>query len=287
MFGYVKIHKDELKCKDFEIFRSYYCGLCRALGKNCSQLSRLGLSYDMTFLAILLSATKKGCEEWAMKPCLAHPLHKKRSVANSPILDYAAHMSVLLAYLKLCDDFSDERSIKAFFGKIFYYRTFRKSKKKYPQMYKSLQTEMQNLRSLEKENCESVDRAADCFANILAKLFTPDFITCDKDHLFAIGYNIGRWIYITDAYEDMEKDFKNHSYNPFLIDVNSQDELSLKKEEWRSLLTHTQTHTLAAAAEEYEALKVYKNDEILKNILYLGLRIKQDQIFNNNEKGND
>lgn len=287
MFGYVKIYKDELKCKDFEIFRSYYCGLCRALGKNCSQISRLGLSYDMTFLAIVLSGVDSSPDEWSLKPCLAHPLHKKRSVINSPVLDYVAHMSVLLTYLKLCDDFSDEKSIKALFGKVFFYSAFLKSRKKYPEKYKCLKQHLKNLQELEKENCSSVDRVADCFARMLHCLFTPDFIKHDRENLGNLGYYIGRWIYITDAFSDMEKDFKNNSYNPFLHDVKTEDELLKRIEEERSILDITQTHTLAAAASEYEFIKIYKNDDIIKNILYLGLRIQQERIFNSDAKGNE
>lgn len=287
MFGYVKIYKDELKCKDFEIFRSYYCGLCRALGKNCSQISRLGLSYDMTFLAIVLSGVNDTPDEWSLKPCLAHPLHKKRSVINSPVLDYVSHMSVLLTYLKLCDDFSDEKSIKALLGKIFFYPAFSKSRKKYPEKYKCLKQQLKKLQNFEKENCSSADCVADCFARLLRCLFTPDFIEHDKENLGNLGYYIGRWIYITDAFSDMEKDFKNKSYNPFLHDVKTEEELLKKINEERSILDITQTHTLASAASEYEFIKVYKNDEIIKNILYLGLRVQQDRIFKSNMKGNE
>lgn len=284
MFGYVRIYKDELKCKDFELFRSYYCGLCRALGKNCSQSSRLGLSYDLTFLAIVLSALNEDEETFLQKPCIAHPFHKRRSVNQTKVLEYSANMSVILGYLKLCDDFLDDKSIKAFFGKLVYYSAFRKSKKLYKKEYDSLKEQMIRLSRLEKENSPSIDETADCFAKMLEILFTPEFLDCDKRALAWLGYNIGRWIYIIDAYSDMDKDFKKKSYNPFLTEVKSEAGLFLKKEEVKEQLLNTLTFTLENAASAYELLTVYKNDEIIRNVLYLGLKITQEQILN---KGKD
>ena len=279
MFGYVRIYKDELKCKDFELFRSYYCGLCRALGKNCSQSSRLGLSYDLTFLSIVLSSLTKDEEEFIKKPCIVHPFSKRRSVKLTKPLEYSAHMSVILGYLKLCDDFSDDKSIKALIGKILYFRAFRKSKKKYKGEYLKLKEQMKRLSVLEKENCNRIDEVADCFAKMLEILFTPQFLENGKRELAWLGYNIGRWIYIIDAYADMRNDFKTKSYNPFLVDVKSEAELDEKIEDLKNTLDKTLTFTLENAASAYDLLKVYKNDAIIRNILYLGLRYKQEQIL--------
>ena len=287
MFGYVRIYKDELKCKDFELFRSYYCGLCRALGEKCSQSSRLGLSYDLTFLAIVLSALTEDEEEFIKKPCIVHPFSKRRSVKLTKSLEYSAHMSVILGYLKLCDDFSDDKSIKAFFGKIIYFTAFLKSKKLYREEYNALKEQMMRLTSLEKINSSSIDEVADCFGKMLEILFTPEFIDKDKRVLAWLGYNIGRWIYIIDAYNDMKKDFKSGSYNPFLTDVKTEEELLKKEEILREQLSSTLTFTLENAASSYELLTVYKNDDIIRNILYLGLKIQQEQILNNGKEKKD
>jgi hypothetical protein len=31
MFGYVRPYRDELKVKDYELYRAVYCGLCHSL----------------------------------------------------------------------------------------------------------------------------------------------------------------------------------------------------------------------------------------------------------------
>ena len=56
MFGYIVPEKPEMKIKEYELFRAYYCGVCRSIGKHHGQLRRLTLSYDTAFLAVLLSA---------------------------------------------------------------------------------------------------------------------------------------------------------------------------------------------------------------------------------------
>ena len=56
MFGYVTIHRPELKIKDEQRYRAFYCGLCRSLRDRYGRSGQTTLSYDMTFLAMLLSA---------------------------------------------------------------------------------------------------------------------------------------------------------------------------------------------------------------------------------------
>lgn len=56
MFGYVVLNKPEIKFKDFDLYRSFYCGLCRELKEKYGISGQISLTYDMTFVVILLSA---------------------------------------------------------------------------------------------------------------------------------------------------------------------------------------------------------------------------------------
>lgn len=56
MFGYVTIYRKGLVKEDLDRYQAYYCGLCRALGQTYGLPGQLTLSYDMAFVAILLSA---------------------------------------------------------------------------------------------------------------------------------------------------------------------------------------------------------------------------------------
>lgn len=276
MFGYVNVYRDEMKIRDYNRFRAYYCGLCKAIGKLCSQTARLGLQYDMTFLAVLLSAVRSEDTKTEQKPCIAHPLHKRDNVIDDPAVDYAAYMSVLLAYLKCRDDWQDEKSVKALLGMALHLRAVRRAKKQYGDVYSKIKTQLDKLSALEKENSGELDAVEDCFAEILAVLFTPDFIENPetKRILRWIGYNTGRWIYIVDAVADLEEDEKHKSYNPILARGCPDKRAAAKA------LEVTMTYTLHNIATSYELLTIYKNDEILRNILYLGLRSRQDAVLN-------
>ena len=56
MYGYVRTHAPELKVRQQEYYRAVYCGLCRTMGKCTGQCSRMTLSYDFTFFALVRMA---------------------------------------------------------------------------------------------------------------------------------------------------------------------------------------------------------------------------------------
>ena len=282
MFGYVNVLKDDLKVRDYMMFRSYYCGLCKALGKTCSQSSRLGLSYDMTFLAVLLSSISDRACEIGTAPCLMHPFTKRTYVKNDPAIDYAANASALLYYSKMKDDWKDDKSLKALFGLLIYKKSYKKASKRYPKLSESIKQHLKKLSSLEAQNVTDIDRTADCFAKITEELFSPDFTGENKRPAAWLGYNIGRWIYVMDAFSDLDKDIKKKNYNPFLPNTDVED-YDKYKQKLANRLSVSLTFTLENAVSGFNLLKLYKNEEILKNILYLSLKSKQDKILNFNK----
>lgn len=231
MFGYVTVVKEMLSDDAYNTFKAYYCGLCKAIGKRCSQSARLGLSYDMTFLAMVLSAVDKDAPALNDRRCMLHPCRLNLCVENDRATEYAADMGVILSYLKFLDDWRDEKSIKSLFALILFKRGERKVRKRYKEIYYKIKGCLDELSNLENGRCSEIDRTADCFARILSVLFTPPFITDENEKriLEWLGYNIGRWIYIIDAYNDIDKDRKKKNYNTFLVknSVPSKDDLNV------------------------------------------------------------
>ena len=76
MFGYITICRPELKVKEYDTYRTYYCGLCHSLKERYGQVPRLTLSFDMTFLAILLSGLYEEENRQSCGRCLLHPMQK-------------------------------------------------------------------------------------------------------------------------------------------------------------------------------------------------------------------
>ncbi len=268
MFGYVNAYKDLLRVCDYNVFRGYYCGLCKQLGKNFNQLTRLGLSYDMTFLAILISSLENKRVELKMQNCIAHPFTKRPVIKDDWGIEYSADMSVILSYMKLKDDWNDEHSIKSF-ARLAYYFPMKKCAKKYPKQYECIKANLQRLSKLEEQSCKSLDEAADCFGKLLEPVF--DF-NGDSKALAWLGYHIGRYIYITDAYMDIDKDLKSKNYNPF-IEIYG---VKLNKDDFKQEIIKSLTFTLNEISNAYSLLEIKKNKELLDNIIYLGLRRNLD-----------
>ncbi len=270
MFGFVNVYKNELRLKDYNLFRAYYCGLCKALGKRHNQPVRLGLSYDMTFLAIIADSLNDNEPKKSMDGCIKH-IGSHMIIKDNTSIDFAADMSIVLCYYKLCDDIKDDKSIKAFFARMPYVRPFKRVQSNYSELCDKIRLKLSELSVLEKEACPSVDMAADPFASL-----TSDIFSAVSPKLSKLGYNIGRFIYIADAYKDIEEDKKSGSYNPFLyLDheyLNSSDFIENAKGSFNM--------TLNAIASSYRELNIKKNKDILDNIIYYGLRYAYEELFN-------
>lgn len=275
MFGYIRIFKSELKIKDYEIFRAYYCGLCKTLGKKYNQMTRLGLSYDMTFLAILADSLNDTDPQINREGCIRH-VGKQFVCKNNPCIEYSADMSIILTYHKLCDDISDNKSLKARIARLAYVRAIKKASKKYPEVSKSVLEKLTSLAKLEKQKCSHIDIVADPFALLTSEMFAG----WDK-HLCDLGYNIGRFIYIADAYKDLKDDIKTNSYNPY---VCAYDKQFLDSEDFKKKVMGSLNMTLAAVSESYKKLNIKKNKAILDNIIYFGMRAVYDSLFAENER---
>lgn len=288
MFGYVNICKDELKIKDFRLFKSHYCGLCKAIAERGSNIARLGLSYDMTFLALVLCGIDNNDIRIRKSRCIAHMHRKHDEIYENKALDYTADMSIILTYLKFYDDLHDDKTIKALTAVCMYKSAVRKAKKHHENEYGEILALLKKLSVLEKKHCDNIDFTADCFADILKIIFAPPFITDESTRrtLQWLGYNIGRWIYIVDAFADIEKDIKTGSYNTFVLKYglnkkNVCEKLKIIAEEIQPSLDYT----LSNAASAYELLKICRNKDILENIIYIGLKQKQDFVLNRADKG--
>ncbi len=263
MFGYVNAYKDLLRVCDYNVFRGYYCGLCKQLGKSFNQLVRFGLSYDMTFLAILISSLDNGKIELKYQNCIAHPISKRPVIKGDEGILYSADISVILTYMKLKDDWQDEHSFKSL-ARIAYLFPMKKCAKKYPEQYRCIRENLLKLSKLENNNCKSLDEVADCFGKLLEGIFNIH----NNKALAWLGYHTGRFIYITDAYNDIERDIKNNSYNPFVAMYGK----NLKKDDFKAMVVSSLEFTLSEISNAYNLLDIKKNKELLDNIIHLGLR---------------
>ncbi|MDD2212981.1 MAG: DUF5685 family protein [Oscillospiraceae bacterium] len=150
MYGNVRPLKEELKIREFNIYRGYYCGLCQAIRNHYGQLPRLSLSYDLTFMAIYLHALQPDPPDWAQVSCLIHPRQKRPAVQPDPALDYSAAVSVLLAEGKLQDNIQDgEKRVLNQGLKLIWQSAAARARRAYPLAWKLIRQHLSELNAAE------------------------------------------------------------------------------------------------------------------------------------------
>ncbi len=262
MYGYIQVCKPELKFREFDEYRAYYCGLCRTLREKFGASSQMLLSYDLTFLSLLLDSLYEPENESFKSRCIAHPVNEQKFIV-SEITDYTADMCMLLASYKFEDDWKDERKyLKKALGKIFSGR-YESVRERYTDKAIVIDDEIEKLDRLERENCNNPEEPASCFGRILAEImaYRNDLW---ENTLREIGFHMGKFIYLSDAFDDLSKDRKKKCYNPFSSQDEHDPDFHKAAEDLLRLM-------IAPAASAFEYLPIVKNAEILRNIIYAGV----------------
>ncbi len=269
MFGYLTADLGRLNTEQTARYRSCYCGLCRAMRSEYGQMSRLALTYDMTFLILLLQSLYEQPEQAGCARCIAHPC-KKRAHFTCEISRYAGAMNTLLAYYKCLDDWQDERK----FLRLLYAKSLKKRVKKissaYPRQCHAVKNSLAQLSLLEANPDTQADAAANAFAELMAELFV---LYDDRwaDTLREFGFALGKFVYFMDAVCDL-KDDRRHKRQNFLLPLIANTQDGSFFEPHLKLL-------IGDAAEIFERLPLVQDAELLRNILYSGVWSRYDLQF--------
>ena len=261
MFGYVMANVPELPKARRSRYTAVYCGICRKIRESCSNTARLGLSYDMAFLSLLLMSLYEPEEKSGNRACALHPL---RSWVDSEYIRYGADMNVALGYYNCMDDYRDEGKLSAkIMGKVFS-KALEDIKSRYPRQCQAMEECLGELAQLEKENCENPDLPAGCFGKLMGELLVY------KEDLWAptlrqMGIALGRYIYLADAAVDYRRDAKKGNYNPFIA-ANT----GFAPGKWEQYLVLA----MGRCTREFEKLPLVQDKDILDNILYSGVWVE-------------
>ena len=200
MFGFVVADLKELDKEQKQRYQSVYCGICHKIREQSGQTCRLGLSYDMAFLAMVLMSLYEPQETVINGTCMLHPV-KGRVWVDNPYISYAADMNVALGYYKALDDWQDEKKQSAKWFAQRLGKHYPQIAEKYPRQCEAISQCLTNLSRLERENCANADEGANCFGALMAELFVY------QEDLWApslreMGRALGRFIYLADAAVD-------------------------------------------------------------------------------------
>ena len=263
MFGYININQKELSEESKKIYQAYYCGLCQKLKTNCGTKGQMLLGYDLTFLIVLLTGLYELENTETEFTCPLHPTKKRPAYINEAT-EYAADMNLILAYQNLLDDWKDEKSYtKKAFVKILD-KDYTRIVSKYPRQVRALEEFMRKTAEAEKNKETNLDLVAGLTGEMLGE------IMCWREdewqeEMRTLGFYMGKFIYLMDAYEDYEADQKKNCYNPLVYMEKENDQ------EFDTFCKLLLTSMMSECAKSFERLPILLHADILRNILYSGV----------------
>lgn len=271
MFGYVKVRRSDLRVREYEYYRAAYCGLCRSMGHCTGQCSRLSLSYDVTFLALMRMALTGEEPRFRRRRCAAHPFHRRVMMERGEALCYAARVSAILIYEKCRDDVADGRGFGRLGARLrclVFHGAYRRAKKHLPDLAARVRAHLADLAAIERERRPSADAPAAVFGELLSDVLAFD-LSGDAARIAAqIGRQTGRFIYLADAIDDCEADAKSGNYNPILALYGARPAGEARKGLYDALLL-----CLSDLAAAWNLCGTDDSDRraVIENILYLGM----------------
>lgn len=282
MFGYVRVDKPNILIKDFATYKAYYCGLCKTISKKYfNQLMRLGVNYDIAFLSMLAHNYEDLEPKFRDARCFVHPVGPKFPVVeNDPVQERIVDINTVLGYYKLYDDRRDKGGLRYAAAAGVMAPAYKKARARFPELDSSLKKLFDELGALESAENPELDALAENSAGILVAVGKAALKNFDAD-AETLCANLGRWLYVVDAYDDMAKDVRQKCFNPFVAKGELSEEESAKlNDEVRERL-YGYIREIRAA---YDRMRIVYSEGPLSNVIYLGLRQKTDEVLQNGGK---
>lgn len=270
MFGFIITSPSTLSDQEKERYHQLYCGLCHTLKRRYGQISRTCLTYDLTFYVMLCNSLHEPAETQGASHCIVHPL-RKSSHASSQFTEYAADLTVALAYHKMRDDWADDRKASAKVGMKALERAYEQAKVRIPHQCEAIEQSLHRIAEIEQAEDSMPDEAAIEFGLLLGELFAHNQgIWTDEMRKF--GIQLGRFIYFMDAAVDFAADEKSGSYNPFV-------RMGSTPESMKTLLAVL----IGNASATFEKLPLEQDLHIMRSVLYSGVWQKFNERYNKKE----
>ena len=268
MFGYVRYDLPNLYIKDLMLYRAMYCGLCKGIAQSCGQAARLGLTYDVAFLSVLLHNITETDIRIEKQNCFEHRLKRRPIAETDDLTRELGALNTVMVYYKLTDDILDKSRGRS--RRVWFKKGYKRARKQYPELVKIVENYMIEQAKTEKRNSDSPDMAADPSAQMMQTLsrhFSKEKANAATDKLF---YALGKWVYLIDALDDFENDRKKKNYNPFVLsyDCKTRAELMERYGEDIAFLFDT---TFYDMREGLSGVKFYYNRDLTDNVILRGL----------------
>lgn len=284
MYGYIVPQKSALAANDFVLFRAFYCGMCCQTGKLYGQLPRFTTNYDFVFLSALLHDYGKRDIVIEEHTCVLNPITKKAVLQPNALSERLAATNIMLSYQKACDGVIDKDGAKYRAVRHALKKPFKKAKNAFPEIWGAIEKSYAAQREVEKKAVVGVDRAADPFASLMRDL--PELILGEKtdDNLKGLCYNVGKFVYLADALDDVAEDYKRKRYNPFLAAYGGFKDRKQFIADRRDDIEFCLKSCYMRAAQCFSSIRFTQSYSLLKNIVCKGMPDKTEQLLNSVKK---
>lgn len=278
MFGYILPDKPNMYMKDYALYKSFYCGMCKSIKSHQNNILRFSVNYDVTFINILLHGLLNQKTEFVTESCVLNPFKKKCILKDDVITEKCVHLNLLLVDFKLRDDLHDKPSTSKKIARSALKRKIKKSKSALPVVANALDTAYIEQANVEKEGETSFDKVAHPFANCMREIFRDLCGESYSEEIGEIAYFLAKYVYLLDALDDFEQDIKEKEFNVF---ANMYPEAKTHKD----LLAHKEyilqilNGILFTIKDNYEKIPVFGTEGIITNTFWFGLNSRAKQIL--------
>lgn len=279
MFGYIKVDKSKMSGGEFSLYHAFFCGICISSKELLGFRARMLTNFDIAFFNVLFHSYLQQDVEVYDAHCITTPKKKRSIVKRDDLTDKLALSNVILSYVNLMDDVLDEKSLKKKMALSAIKKIYKKAKKLFPEMDEEINRHYNELTGLEKQHCKLFDKICHPFAElsrVFAKVILGD---AADEYILDLCYNLGKWVYLIDALDDLDKDFKKGSYNPFIECfegfVNGQQFVERHLQD----LEFVMYATINKIAENFNDLNLTKYYCVLRNVLHISVRQITENVF--------
>ena len=282
MFGYLDVDKQTLEEGQRGLWQTFMCGLCFSTKKLYGNFPRTFISNDVNLFNVLFHSILGEEIEIYESRCFSHPIKKRTILKQTELTDKLATANILLTYWNVYDDTVDGGSIGKVAALKALTRAYKKAQKDFPELDDTLANRYNQLREMEQAASCGIDRIAHAFAQLAEDFATLVLGDKASDHAKTLCYNLGKWIYLIDALDDVAKDLKKKEFNPFVAHygVSSFAELATKYDE----LQFEAFAVLNRIAGAYNDLNLTKYTCLLDNVIYKSIRNKTNEVLQKYKK---
>lgn len=221
MVGYLKPNFKGAPKEYKKEYKSFYCGLCKALKRQYGYLGVLSLNYEVTAFLILLSGLREKNNSVFHGSCTISPF------VPVSYIDYfqddlmcAANLSILITNYEVKDNLNDDGSLKWQIANRLLSKKVNKSITFFQNDFLEINNAVDLYYKSEKDNSSKFQDVLECEGNLIESFISVLIKNYDENTtslLLKLSNIIGKWIYLIDACDDLEDDIKNGNFNPLLL----------------------------------------------------------------------